>query len=138
MTAHPSGITDTTDTHSQPGRTYQGGTLNTRRDGAWYALDEIADVRFLPSGTPLALRWRGSVWQVIGEPLMWSSSGSWSNTDAAATATPPDGRGSTATTRFWRYRVQTSPSSPVLEFDMSTSQGQGNWRLRRVAGTTDY
>ncbi|MBG6218199.1 hypothetical protein IWX75_002678 [Arthrobacter sp. CAN_A6] len=31
-------------------------------------LDEPAAIRFLPSGTPLALRWRGSIWQIIGNP----------------------------------------------------------------------
>lgn len=40
-------------------------------EAAWHVLDEPATIRFLPSGMPLALRWRGSIWQVIGEPVAW-------------------------------------------------------------------
>lgn len=44
---------------------------------ACHVLDEVADVRFLPSGLPLALRWQGRLWQVIDEPVPSSSSSSW-------------------------------------------------------------
>ncbi|MHA7192009.1 hypothetical protein ACX80N_17130 [Arthrobacter sp. MDT2-16] len=145
-------------------------------------LDEPATVRFLPSGTPLALRWRGGIWQVIGTPVKWSSSSSWwepatppLTTPLTAPLTdsfddPPTtpltapldtavdaavgavvgavvgaagdvrlrGQGSVVTTRFWRFRAQTGPASPVLEFDMSADQRWPNWRLRRVATVNDY
>jgi hypothetical protein len=71
MTAQPVDTTPPTEPAQQASHdTAREGT----RGAAWHVLDEPAAVRFLPSGTPLALRWRGSIWQVIGEPLAWSSS----------------------------------------------------------------
>lgn len=87
-------------------------------------LDEPAAVRFTGTGTPLALRWRGSIWQVIGEPIQWSSSISWLEPDS--------------TTRSWRFRAQTGPASPVLEFEISTDPRWQGWRLHRVAGATGF
>lgn len=101
---------------------------------AWHVLDEVADVRFLPSGLPLALRWRGCLWQVIGEPVAWSSSSSWWE----PSTTPPGGQGSMLTTRFWRFQAQTGPASPVLEFDMSADPRWQDWRLRRVGGVDGF
>ncbi|MEG9249979.1 hypothetical protein V6S67_17960 [Arthrobacter sp. Soc17.1.1.1] len=128
------------------------------RAGAWHVLDEPAAVRFLPSGTPLALRWRGSIWQVIGEPLAWSSSDIWrepvttppatDNThssrgsvgsmDGHNTLSGLGGLGSVVTTRFWRFRAQTGPASPVLEFDMNADARWEDWRLRRVTTIDGY
>jgi hypothetical protein len=101
---------------------------------AWRVLDEPASVRFLPSGTPLALRWRGGLWQVIGEPVAWCSSSSWWEPGT----TPLGGQGSVLTTRFWRFQAQTGPASPVLEFDMSKDPRWQDWRLRRVAGVSGF
>ena len=100
---------------------------------AWHVLNEVADIRFLPSGMPLALRWRGCLWQVIGEPV-WSSSSSWWE----LATTPLGGRGSMLTTKFWRFQAQTGPASPVLEFDMSADPRWQDWRLRRVAGVDGF
>ncbi|WP_147394295.1 DUF6504 family protein [Arthrobacter cheniae] len=115
---------------------------HTNEEPAWHVLDEPAFVRFLPSGTPLALRWRGSIWQVIGEPVSWSSSSSWwePRTPAldSSLGSPVGGQGSLVTTRFWRFQAQTGPASPVLEFDMSTDPRWKDWRLRRVAGVDGF
>jgi hypothetical protein len=115
---------------------------NTTEGPAWHVLDEPAFVRFLPSGTPLALRWRGSIWQVIGEPVAWSSSNSWweptTTPPASPLESPLGGQGSVDTTRFWRFQAQTGPASPVLEFDMSTDPRWEDWRLRRVAGAEGF
>ncbi|WP_133082940.1 hypothetical protein [Arthrobacter sp. B1805] len=117
-------------------RTYTTTSGQEARESAasaWHVLDEVADVRFLPSGLPLALRWRGCLWQVIGEPVSWSSSSSWWE----PSTTPlggPGGKGSMLTTRFWRFQAQTGPASPVLEFDMSADPRWQDWRLRRVTG----
>lgn len=115
-------------------------TTATRKDepgsvaSAWHLLDEVADARFLPSGLPLALRWRGCLWQVIGEPVAWSSSSSsWE-----LSTTPPGGTGSMLTTRFWRFQAQTGPASPVLEFDMSVDPRWQDWRLRRIVGVDGF
>ncbi len=97
-------------------------------------LDEPAVMRFLPSGMPLALRWRGNIWQVIGEPLQWSSSSSWWEPGS----TPLGGQGGLITTRSWRFHAQTGPASPVLEFDISTDPRWQGWRLDRVAGAPGF
>ncbi len=97
-------------------------------------LDEPAAMRFLPSGMPLALRWRGNIWQVIGEPLQWSSSSSrWE-----PGATPLGGQGGLIATRSWRFQAQTGQASPVLEFDISADPRWQGWRLHRVAGATGF
>ena len=119
MTAHP---VDTP--RSSPHGPHTGGLV----------LDEPAAIRFLPSGTPLALRWRGSIWQIIGNPTSWSRSSSWWEPDT----TPLGGRGSILTTRFWRFQAQTGPASPVLEFDISADPRWVDWRLRRVAGVPGF
>jgi len=123
MTAQP---TDTAQGHTPPGR--------DSASPGWRVLDEPAAVRFLPSGTPLALRWRGNLWQVIGEPVSWSSSNSWWEPGP----TPLGGQGNILTTRFWRFQAQTGTSSPVLEFDMSKSPLREDWRLRRASGVEGY
>ncbi len=155
MTAQPVDTTPPTEPAQQATQeTDREGT----RAGTWHALDEPAAVRFLPSGTPLALRWRGRIWQVIGEPLAWSSSDTWPE----PVTTPPgtdnthsshgdlgslgrvDGRGgrgslgSVVRTRFWRFRAQTGPASPVLEFDMTADARWEDWRLRRVTTIDGY
>ncbi|MHA7220311.1 DUF6504 family protein [Arthrobacter sp. MDT1-48-3] len=131
MTAHPVDKTHTT-------ATKQDEPCSAAT--AWHVLDEVADVRFLPSGLPLALRWRGRLWQVIGTPMSWSSSSSWWE----PSTTPPGGQGGQGgqgrmlTTRFWRFQAQTGPASPVLEFDMSADPRWQDWRLRRVAGVNGF
>jgi hypothetical protein len=125
MTAQPVDSTRTTTTAQE---------ARDSSASAWHVLDEVADVRFLPSGLPLALRWRGSLWQVIGEPVSWSSSSSWWE----PSTTPLGGFGSILTTRFWRFQTQTGPASPVLEFDMSADPRWQDWRLRRVAGVDGF
>jgi hypothetical protein len=133
----------------------QGAAREGTQGGAWHVLDEPAVVRFLPSGTPLALRWRGSIWQVIGEPLAWSSSDTWREPVTTPPATDnthsslgslgsvdgrggPGGLGSVVRTRFWRFQAQTGPASPVLEFDMNADARWEDWRLRRVTTIDGY
>ncbi|MEG9250125.1 hypothetical protein V6S67_18700 [Arthrobacter sp. Soc17.1.1.1] len=162
MTAQPVDTTPPTEpAHNTAQQTTQEAAREGARASAWHVLDEPAAVRFLPSGTPLALRWRGSIWQVIGEPLAWSSSDTWPESDT----TPPgtdnsharqtrhgsvgsvgghntlsglSGLGSVVTTRFWRFRAQTGPASPVLEFDMNADARWEDWRLRRVTTIDGY
>ncbi|NOJ60632.1 DUF6504 family protein [Arthrobacter sp. 260] len=91
--------------------------------------DEV-DVRFSSSGAPLAMRWRGRIWQAVGEPVSWSSSSSWWEPGN----TPANRQGSLITTRAWRFQAQTGPVSPTLEFDISSDPQTDGWRLRRIAG----
>ncbi len=145
MTAQPVDTTPPTPTALDPVR---GSVPEAAPPASWHALDEPAAVRFLPSGTPLALRWRGSIWQVIGAPTQWSISDSRQERGTTALGNPHgshlgrhDGqgsRGSTGMTRFWRFQAQTGPASPVLEFDMSADPRRPDWRLRRVTTVDGY
>jgi hypothetical protein len=46
--------------------------------------------------------------------------------------------GSVVRTRFWRFRAQTGPASPILEFDMTADARREDWRLRRVTTIDGY
>lgn len=98
-------------------------------DGTPRALDEPASVRFTPAGTPLALRWRGSIWQVVGESTPWRAS----STDRSMVASPISGADG-AVPRSWRFQAQTGPASPVLDFVIGLDDRHGEWRLLRVGG----
>jgi hypothetical protein len=80
-------------------------------------LDEPAAVRFTPQGRPLALRWHGRIWQVVGRP-------------ATAAAAAPSATG-------WRFSAQTGPASPVLEFGITFDAARDGWRLVSVGGGSD-
>ena len=126
--------------------THPTGTLPTSEKGmdslvaGRRVLDEPALVRFTPGGVPLALRWREGLWQVIGEPMSWFNTRSWWEPGPTLLG----GSGSLLRTDYWRFRTQTGPVSPVLEFEMSTDahtdhcdvhgrqDHEGRWWLRRV------
>ncbi|PVE14583.1 hypothetical protein DDA93_15860 [Arthrobacter sp. Bz4] len=93
-------------------------------------VNEPVDMRFHSSGAPLAMRWRGRIWQTVGEPVSWSSSRSWWEPGN----TPVNGQGSLITKRAWRFQAQTGPASPTLEFDISLDPHTDGWQLRRIAG----
>ncbi|WP_247827604.1 hypothetical protein [Arthrobacter antioxidans] len=131
-TTHQHTPTQNGRTGSRTGSGADGGA-NSGTDGGLGAdlvLDEAAAVRFLPSGLPLALRWRGGLWQVIGTPTSWSTPNNRPGFVSAPTPLPMPG--SSAGTRFWRFQAQTGPASPVLEFEMSADPRSTDWQLRRV------
>ena len=70
-------------------------------------VDEPADVRFGSNNTPLAMRWHGSIWQAVGEPVLVAA-------------------------QTWRFKAQTGPVSPTLEFDIVADPLCAGWRLRRI------
>ncbi|MHA7191960.1 hypothetical protein ACX80N_16875 [Arthrobacter sp. MDT2-16] len=102
MTAQPADTTPPTEPaqntpHHAPNHTAQhtaqedtrGVAEKAAQRSSWHVLDEPAVIRFLPFGTPLALRWRGGIWQVIGTPVKWSSSSSWWEPATPHHTTPP-------------------------------------------------
>lgn len=92
------------------------------------SLNEEADVRFTSRGEPLALRWRAGIWQVLGDPMHWTSSRSWWEPDPSGIR----GQGSIMTQQYWRFRAQTGPASPILVFDICRDPRWDGWRLVRV------
>ncbi|MFC3300504.1 hypothetical protein FJV46_08430 [Arthrobacter agilis] len=98
-------------------------------------LDEPAAVRFAPSGRPLALRWHGSIWQVVGTPTALSDGAPEAPRAPRVRSTGrPTGP---AGVSGWRFTAQTGPASPVLEFSLRSDAGPEAWRLVGVRGTGD-
>jgi hypothetical protein len=87
-------------------------------DDALRALDEPAAVRFTPAARSLALRWHGSIWQVVGDPVPEPAV-------RARNAAPP----------AWLFTAQTGPASPVLEFRIRFDARRDEWRLLSVGGS---
>jgi hypothetical protein len=103
--------------------------------GGWRSFDEPVTVTFDAAAhgpRPLALRWRGSLWRVVGESLHWST---WRALPVAPRH--PDDHPPTRafTADFWRFRAQSTPVSPVLHFEVRRA-GSG-WRLVRLGTTFD-
>lgn len=91
-------------------------------------LDESAALRLAPSGKPLALRWHGSIWQAVGNPVACPSS-----------LRRGDGRSGTAHggSPAWLFRAQTGPASPILEFGVAFDPRRDEWRLLSVGAVED-
>lgn len=102
------------------------------RHGERRSLDEPAAVRFTPSGSPLALRWHGSIWQVVGTPVPGTPS-----SVLPEHPRPTRAHSVTGGTSAWRFPAQTGPASPILEFGIVLDVGREEWRLVSVRGTTD-
>ncbi|MHA7281206.1 hypothetical protein ACX80H_15820 [Arthrobacter sp. MDT2-2] len=103
--------------------------------GPWRPCDEAVALTFEETGgtpEPSCLRWRGSLWRVVGRSRHWST---WHALPVA-----PLHAGDGPTTRgfradFWRFRAQTDPVSPVACFEVRRAH-QG-WRLVRRDATFD-
>ncbi|MHA7190806.1 hypothetical protein ACX80N_11000 [Arthrobacter sp. MDT2-16] len=101
--------------------------------GAWRPFDEAVVVTFDDSRgirRPLALRWRGSLWRVIGDSRHWST---WRALPVAPRF--PDDEPVTRGYRadFWRFQAQCNPVSPVLHFEVRRAGNE--WRLVRLGAT---
>lgn len=88
-------------------------------------LDERAAIRFTPAGRPLALRWHGTIWQVVGDSFPQAAAG---RAQAMRVGVTP------GTTSAWLFTAQTGPASPVLEFGIGFDDRREEWRLLSVAG----
>ena len=97
-------------------------------DGELRALDGPAAVRFTTTGRPLALRWHGTIWQVVGE-LAPRPGTSGIGAGAASVRT------CATTSSAWLFAAQTGPASPVLEFGIGFDPRRDEWRLLSVGGT---
>jgi hypothetical protein len=101
----------------------------------WRPLDEPVAVTFgaaTRGPQPLALRWRGSLWRVVGESMHWSTWRALPVEPRHPEDHPPN-RGFRAD--FWRFQAQSNPVSPILHFEVRRA-GSG-WRLVRLGATFD-
>lgn len=102
---------------------------------AWRPVDEAVGLAFEDADgvpQPCRLRWRGSLWQVVGPPRHWST---WralpsTRTDAQDVRPVHPWRAD-----FWRFRAQTGPVSPILHFEVRRTGT--DWRLVRLGATFD-
>ncbi|WP_434994651.1 hypothetical protein [Arthrobacter sp. Ld5] len=103
--------------------------------GAWRPVDEAVALSFEDvdgSPLPFRLRWRGSLWHVVGPRRHWST---W----RALPSTPDDPEEVRPVhpwrADFWRFQAQTGPASPILHFEVRRTGD--DWRLVRLGATFD-
>ncbi|MHA7286330.1 hypothetical protein ACX80I_08640 [Arthrobacter sp. MDT3-44] len=103
--------------------------------GPWRPCDEAVALTFDETGgspEPSCLRWRGSLWRVVGRSRHWST---WH-----ALPVVPLHAGEAPTTRclradFWRFRAQADPVSPLACFEVR--RADRGWRLVRRDAALD-
>jgi len=103
--------------------------------GAWRPVDEAVgllfqDVDGVPQ--PCRLRWRGSLWHVVGTRRHWSTWRALPGTSSGLEDVRPV---HPWRADFWRFQAQTGPVSPVLHFEVRRA-GQ-DWRLVRLGAGFD-
>ncbi|PPB50216.1 hypothetical protein C4K88_06035 [Arthrobacter pityocampae] len=102
---------------------------------AWRPVDEsvgltFEDVTGVPQ--PCRLRWRGSLWHVLGPSRHWST---WRALPSTPTGMEDVRPIHPWRTDFWRFRAQTGPVSPILHFEVR--RAGTDWRLVRLGATFD-
>jgi hypothetical protein len=92
-------------------------------------LDVPVDVRFTPSGTPLAVRYDGRIWPVAAEPLHWYTRDSWWNTRTTA----PRGVGNVVDVEHWRVQVRLNSDAALRTFEMRREPLSKQWLLASIS-----
>jgi hypothetical protein len=88
-------------------------------------LDSHVDVRFTPTGTPLAVRHDGRIWAVAEEPVHWFTRDSWWETRQGA----PVGVGNLVDIEHWRVQVRHTSDSPLRTFELRRYPLSDQWLL---------
>ena len=102
---------------------------------AWRPVDEAVGLTFEDVDgrpQPCRLRWRGSLWQVVGPRRHWSTWRALPSTRADSEDVRPV---HPWRADFWRFQAQTGPVSPVLHFEVR--RAGTDWRLVRLGATFD-
>ncbi|MFE4835308.1 hypothetical protein ACFRAU_11590 [Arthrobacter sp. NPDC056691] len=90
--------------------------------------DAPVDVRFTPTGTPLAVRYDGTIWPVAAEPLHWYTRDSWWDTRTTA----PRGIGNVVDIEHWRLQVRYSTSALLRTFELRRQPLSEQWLLTSI------
>ena len=86
------------------------------------------DVRFSPTGRPLAVRHDGRLWVITEEPVHWFERDSWWQTRTSA----PVGIGNIVDIEFWRVQVKLSSNSALRTFLLRRAPTSTQWLLDAI------
>lgn len=87
------------------------------------------DVRFSPTGRPLAVRYDGRVWVITEEPVHWFERDSWWETRRAA----PVGVGNIVDIEYWRVQVKLSAQAELRTFLLRRNPATEQWLLESIS-----
>lgn len=87
------------------------------------------DVRFNPTGRPLAVRHDGRLWVVTEEPVHWFERDSWWEHRTTA----PVGVGNIVDIEFWRVQVKLSANSALRTFLLRLDPLTDGWLLESIS-----
>lgn len=92
-------------------------------------LNAPVDVRFTKAGTPLAVRYDGTIWAVTEEPVHWFTRDSWWETRRSV----PVGVGNVVDIEHWRVQVRLGGSDSQLRtFDLRREPLAEQWLLEAI------
>jgi hypothetical protein len=96
-------------------------------------LDHSVDVRFTPTGTPLAVRYDGRIWTVDPDldTMHWFTRDSWWTTRTTA----PRGVGNVVDIEHWRVQVRLSSTSALRTFELRRDPLSEQWLLADIIDT---
>lgn len=92
-------------------------------------LNVEVDVRFSPTGRPLAIRHDGRVWVVAEEPVHWFQRDSWWERRQTA----PIGVGNIVDIEFWRLQVKLTARSALRTFLLRREPAATVWMLESIS-----
>ncbi|MFJ4264664.1 hypothetical protein ACIPYU_19665 [Paenarthrobacter nicotinovorans] len=92
-------------------------------------LHACVDVRFNPTGRPLAVRHDGRLWVVTEEPVHWFERDSWWERRTTA----PVGAGNIVDIEFWRVQVKLSANSALRTFLLRRDPAATLWVLESIS-----
>ncbi|WP_420181249.1 hypothetical protein [Paenarthrobacter sp. TA1.8] len=91
-------------------------------------LNARVDVRFSPTGRPLAVRHDGRLWVVTEEPVHWFERDAWWERRQTA----PVGVGNIVDIEFWRVQVKLSSNSALRTFLLRRVPAATWWTLESI------
>jgi len=92
-------------------------------------LDVDVDVRFTPSGTPLAVRFDDRIWAVAADPVHWFTRDAWWNTRRTAAV----GSGDLVSIEYWRVQVRLGSNSSLRTFMLRRNPLSTQWVLESIS-----
>ena len=87
------------------------------------------DVRFSPTGQPLAVRHDGRVWVITEEPVHWFERDSWCETRTTA----PVGIGNIVDIEMWTVQVKLSQRAALRTFVLRRNPRATQWLLESIS-----
>ena len=93
------------------------------------ATQTMVEVRFSPTGQPLAVRHEGRVWVVTEEPVHWFERDSWWERRRTA----PLGVGNIVDIEFWRVQVKLSANAALRTFLLRREPAAAEWQLESIS-----